>query len=513
MSYIPDNWSENMDPDDALHLSNMENDLMNVDNDSGGSNTVVTTQINSMGINVKYPPFPLNACKVDGITNDTLALQAMQDSLAANGGGILYIPAGTCIATLQLDSNVTLKGAGWTTTYLKCPANAGVSNGNGVVQSRDFNASNNLWQYYAPYPDGLCMGITIEDITIDGNRVNNTMGNGLCLYGGKFILNRIGVINCAHNGIWTQMGTNANSTKGNDLEDFINMHESLFQTIFICNTNARGWYYNGPNDSFLTDVQIKSTGGAGFWVDVNGWCLKIGTLHCYATNTDTLNTDTCQVMIGVENAIIDRINCDSPQLDGVLIASNLCVINTINVLQRNVGRLGHYYAIRITGSRNTIGKITSYKGGQTISNTGTMDGGEIHLDGDSNIVESLIVNEQDTSLASSNGIVVNGNNNRVNFNIDGYKNHTASNGIYISGSKYGNILKGTISNCTTAINFDNSSTANQVGQGNEVDIKTGTVTYPLTIQSVNAPNIKSNIFRVFNGNAGTWSTQGTITQL
>lgn len=49
--------------------------------------------------------------KIDGATNDTAALQAAVDYIATQGGGTLFIPRGTCLANILINSNnIQLRG-------------------------------------------------------------------------------------------------------------------------------------------------------------------------------------------------------------------------------------------------------------------------------------------------------------------------------------------------------------------------------------------------------------------
>ena len=59
--------------------------------------------------------------RCDGIQDDTAALQAGLDLLAAHGGGVLQLPAGNCrlAGTVQLRSHVILQGAGRERTTLR----------------------------------------------------------------------------------------------------------------------------------------------------------------------------------------------------------------------------------------------------------------------------------------------------------------------------------------------------------------------------------------------------------
>ena len=60
-------------------------------NDHASSLADKTKQLNTQFINVLYPPAPLVACKGDGVTDDTTAIQAMINYFGANGGR-LYFP-------------------------------------------------------------------------------------------------------------------------------------------------------------------------------------------------------------------------------------------------------------------------------------------------------------------------------------------------------------------------------------------------------------------------------------
>jgi len=451
-----------------------------------------TQHMNGIEINVKYPPLPLVGCMVDGVTNDTVALQAIENFVAGQGGGVVFIPTGICIATLQLDSNVKLRGAGWTVTFIRCPNNAGISNNNGVVQSRDFNPSLDLWQYYTPYPDGLCMGIQLEDICIDGNADNNTTGNGLCIYGGKLVFNRIGVINVANTGIWTQTGDNANSMLGTELDHYINMHESKFETVFISNCGNRGWYYNGPNDSYMTDIQIKSTGGTALYVDLNAWNLKIGTIHAYFTNTNLVNTDTCMYQINAANLLIDLLHIDTPTKDGVYLVGNQTVINRINIIKRNSTRLGAYYGVNITSVENIIGMICSTP---AIAITGTIDGGDIKISGNYNLISGVMIIGLDSTICSTMGIYISGAHNTItDCVINGYNTNAASQAIHLIGTASNNYIRGRILKCSTGVYFNNSI-GYQTGIGNSIDINTDTVTTPLGLA---VTGIDSNYYRLYD---------------
>lgn len=111
----------------------------------------------------------------NGVTDDTAAMQAAVVRVSANGGA-LYLPTGTYLITDYFaitGSNVKIYGDGMGATIIKVGAWV-----DGILISKDG----------ANYPSGITGildNITIQDLTIDGNRdgyvngPNDTYGNGI----------------------------------------------------------------------------------------------------------------------------------------------------------------------------------------------------------------------------------------------------------------------------------------------------------------------------------------------
>jgi len=73
-----------------------------------------TTKIDSIDVNVKFPPVGYVACVMDGVTDDTLALQALLDNFTN-----IFIPKGTLrYIKLTLSSETHISGAGQDLTIL-----------------------------------------------------------------------------------------------------------------------------------------------------------------------------------------------------------------------------------------------------------------------------------------------------------------------------------------------------------------------------------------------------------
>ena len=80
---------------------------------SGAIEEVIDKILSNFILNVKYPPTGVPKAKGDGTTNDHDSIQGCIDYAAANGGGIVYLPAGKYLTSpLVLKTGVTLLGFG-----------------------------------------------------------------------------------------------------------------------------------------------------------------------------------------------------------------------------------------------------------------------------------------------------------------------------------------------------------------------------------------------------------------
>jgi hypothetical protein len=294
-----------------------------------------------------------------------------------------------------------------TATYIK-PLNSAIfAASQAVVMTAGFTQDANLWNYYEPYPAGLHMGVSIRDLTIDGNRANVANANGLMIYGGKWRLDGVGVINTSGHGIWTECGSVGSSILGDDLDDYLNMHESTAGTIFLSNNDKHGWFYRGPNDSRIDNVQIKISGWAAFYQDdaatINAGGIKIGTLHPYACQCDYADN----YMVVLHDAIVDRLYADSSAKGGVLLKGNQTQINQVLGFLNNQTFAGDYYTVLMQSASNQIGILRD-----RANNFGSgAAGGALKISGQYNIVENVRLSGAGTVAATA--INITGDNNMI----------------------------------------------------------------------------------------------------
>ncbi|MFS0820753.1 glycosyl hydrolase family 28-related protein [Bacillus sp. 1P02SD] len=81
-----------------------------------------TSDLQSREINIMFPPSPLVGAKMDGVTDDTVAIQNLINSLINNGAGQgkIIVPKGTAIiSNIVLPPGIVLTGVGRHTSILK----------------------------------------------------------------------------------------------------------------------------------------------------------------------------------------------------------------------------------------------------------------------------------------------------------------------------------------------------------------------------------------------------------
>src|SRR3972149_4594783 len=114
----------------------------------------------------------------DGVTDDTAAIQAAIDAVATVGGGRVLIPKGTWLSgALTLKTGVILEGSGYASTVLKLKNNANTA----LLTTINFATftGTNSWLVASA---GIPWGYGLTDMQLDGNKANNTAGDGRKIY-------------------------------------------------------------------------------------------------------------------------------------------------------------------------------------------------------------------------------------------------------------------------------------------------------------------------------------------
>tara|TARA_R100000773_G_C4218414_1_gene116891 strand:- start:272 stop:2218 length:1947 start_codon:yes stop_codon:yes gene_type:complete len=415
--------------------------------------------------------------KGDGITDDTAAIQAAIDSIKGTeptGGGVVRLPKGIYRTNgpLIIYSNVCLMGDGLTRTYIKPLDNATFNQNQAVIQSKDFDTTadqvgTGQWDYYPDnYTDTLVMGVGLRELCIDGNKKNlndtpaktNGVDNaiGVAIYGGKWNFFNLAVINTASHGIWTEAGIPGSSTSGDDLHDFLNMHESFSSNIYIANADNHGWLYRGPNDSSIGDVQIKTCKWGGLFQEstTNNSIgnLEIRSLHTYAcdcnfTETDNSGATIEPAMITLANANVNFIYVDASKKNGLLLNNTATVIDQVLVVKNNEDNAGNYFGVIV----DRPAQINCIRNADIERTTGT-DGGllKVTATGESSIIGQVRSSVFSTTTIAQIGIQLEGSCMVGSYTSGNYLN--SSKALVIKSSK--TIVTMSAKNCATAVSYE-----------------------------------------------------------
>lgn len=195
------------------------------------------------------PTDPTYGAPGDG-TVTTASVQAAIDAVAAQiGGGTVMFPDGTfSLGTITLKSKVRLVGQGPHRTILQLAAgtNAALLQGENFASLTGLNGTAGIY------------GFSIEGITFDGNKANNTGGIGLRWYGYDFHLRDVVVRNFDSYGIWSEW---CSSGANPDAADADFRHATL-DTVTVHTCDNEGVYWAGPPDGEWHRV-IAFTNGTG----------------------------------------------------------------------------------------------------------------------------------------------------------------------------------------------------------------------------------------------------------
>jgi hypothetical protein len=182
--------------------------------------------------------------KGDGSTDDTTAISNAISAANTAGGGIVYFPPGTYITGQQtLYSNVYLVGAGVGASILKLK-NSGNAD---LLKTYQFDSLTGTNSESGPTHFG------IFNLTLDGNKANNTSGDALKIYGKSYRINQVDIYNWAGRGLYSEW-----ASSGDDME----AHLRSFK-IHDCGGDGINW--NGPHDSVIEQFQVFRNGTNGIW--------------------------------------------------------------------------------------------------------------------------------------------------------------------------------------------------------------------------------------------------------
>lgn len=227
----------------------------------------------------------------DGVADDTGAILSTVDALNAAGGGSIYLPAGVYVVTqeIQLISNTQMYGDGIGATIITLPdaLNHDVI---GIVRTLDYETT------------PIVSNVLVRDLTIDGNRQNQSEGSQFGFYCGsktprrhfQITAWRVEVRNCKGYGFdpheWTErMYILECISHGNERDGFTldGIVDGVIRGCIAYNNDRHG--FNIITNTFNTIVSqciAHNNGVNGFTVQNGAYAIQITTSLAYSNEGD-----------------------------------------------------------------------------------------------------------------------------------------------------------------------------------------------------------------------------------
>jgi hypothetical protein len=289
----------------------------------------------------------------DGVTNDTTAIQNCFN--AATSGSVVCFPRGTFMvnATLKFPGNITIVGAGDTSSGTVIKVINGTALTTPVLASLDWY--NNATTCGSP--------VEIRDIQINGNSATSgANAHGLVAMNYFSLFERLTINTVAGDGFqftaFNRAGTHISNTCVEAKISKLQVRSASQNGIHIYDD---GTTLNSCTDGFLEDCIVQNAGTAAIAVDMApGW--SISGNHIYGTGTSGIAASKCYATRVIGN-YIDGFGSGSNTfiagIDMTLIdgRGSFCIGNTVNF--ENGAATGPYRGIRVTGSgsNTTIANI------------------------------------------------------------------------------------------------------------------------------------------------------------
>lgn len=183
--------------------------------------------------------------KGDGTTDDTTAIQNAINAAATAGGGVVYLPIGTYIATqVKMKTRVVVEGNGWASILKQKNATSA-----DFVVLNDVNVEHTV----------------LRDLKVDGNKAGQSAANEGIYYdnfGGSWTTND------QHHIIYNVWVSRA---KGSGLKIGRDIRQSHFMQLWLYDCDFRGVEADafGGTDNYFFNLTAENNGRTGFYI--NTW--------------------------------------------------------------------------------------------------------------------------------------------------------------------------------------------------------------------------------------------------
>jgi len=313
--------------------------------------------------------------KGDGVTDDTKTIQR-----AVNMSHTLLpveLSAKTYIVSepIIIDSTQVIRGKGKYLSVIKAADGSNID----VIKTKNFDSLTGQNKWFTS--DGVVYGFELSHFQIDGNRDNQTSGNGIKIYGKGYRIDEVLIKNIKDVGFYSETGATGGQNDETDLP------ECIIGSLWIKTTGKDGFIYRGPHDGTIKHLVVADTGldddttnGVSFQYladTYNGSC-DIEFIHEYASRGDGIYIGTpikAGLLIGESNWK-NGIYFDS-------VWGTYCEISRIQAYANDRGDTQSYWNVLIEGHSNKIGLLR-------IDNKSSLSAGGIKITGKHNEISGML---------------------------------------------------------------------------------------------------------------------------
>ncbi len=243
----------------------------------------------------------------DGSTDSTTAIQGAIDAAFTDGGGIIQFGAGTYISgLLTIYSRIHLRGLGPETTILRLKSGSNTD----LIKSQDFDS------FTGGSSSGGIHAWSIRDITIDGNKANQTTGTGrgLAVYGYTFVIHNTFIRDCRGRGVYSEWGGTVLPVPGSV--------QTYLSKVKIFSCGGEGVYWAGPHDANISDASIFMNVPTNVVMAAGAAGTQLSSIHAWGGDSSSATNYNYDF----QTTGILAVACisDGADVAGVRIAANGC---------------------------------------------------------------------------------------------------------------------------------------------------------------------------------------------
>lgn len=208
----------------------------------------------------------------DGRHDDTAAV-TRAIFVAARTRGTVLLPSGVFrVAGVVIPSSITLQGQGMGQTVLQLVDGA----------TDDVLITQNFHQLTGTNSNGGVAGVTLRDLTLDGNRARSPHGGwALRRYGYRWVLSNVEIRHAAAGGLYSEYGMALKRGADGD------MMEDSWLDVRVHDNDGDGVRFLGPHDTRTLNLLIYANGGDGLKVEYcpsggySGAGILLQSFHAY----------------------------------------------------------------------------------------------------------------------------------------------------------------------------------------------------------------------------------------